>query len=89
MRVTEGFSDIDMAEFLVQRSRPTIVWMRAQGIRWILMFARQSYEVEGKHHFWGGLFYHNYPGGAGLMAGSVFAKAAGESAAVDLGLKAK
>ena len=37
----------------------------------------------------GGLFYHNYPGGAGLMAGSVFGKAAGESAAADLGLTAK
>ncbi len=29
----------------------------------------------------GGLFYHNYAGGAGLMAGSVFGKLAGESAA--------
>ena len=29
----------------------------------------------------GGLFYHNYSGGSGLMAGSVFGKMAGESAA--------
>jgi tricarballylate dehydrogenase len=29
----------------------------------------------------GGLFYHNYPGGTGLMAGSVFGKSAGEGAA--------
>ena len=29
----------------------------------------------------GGLFYFNYPGGAGLMAGSVFGKMAGENAA--------
>ncbi|UVI29207.1 FAD-binding protein [Paenibacillus spongiae] len=29
----------------------------------------------------GGLFYFNYPGGAGLMAGSVFGKIAGEQAA--------
>jgi tricarballylate dehydrogenase len=29
----------------------------------------------------GGLFYNNYPGGSGLMAGSVFGKIAGESAA--------
>src|SRR5699024_4265720 len=28
----------------------------------------------------GGLFYHNYPGGSGLMSGSVFGKTAGESA---------
>ncbi|MGH7267992.1 MAG: FAD-dependent tricarballylate dehydrogenase TcuA, partial [Candidatus Rokuibacteriota bacterium] len=29
----------------------------------------------------GGLFYHNYPGGAGLMAGAVYGKLAGEHAA--------
>jgi tricarballylate dehydrogenase len=67
MRVTEGLSDIDMAEFLVQRSRPTILWMRGQGIRWILMFARQSYQVEGKHHFWGGLNVEAVGGGPGLV----------------------
>ena len=33
----------------------------------------------------GGLFYHNYPGGSGLMAGSVFGKLAGESAAAYAG----
>ena len=30
------------------------------------------------------LFYHNYAGGAGLMAGSVFGKLAGTSAAEDV-----
>ena len=30
----------------------------------------------------GGLFYHNYPGGAGLMAGAVFGKIAGTAAGV-------
>jgi tricarballylate dehydrogenase len=30
----------------------------------------------------GGLFYENYPGGAGLMSGAVFGRAAGASAAV-------
>ena len=32
----------------------------------------------------GGLFYHNYPGGAGLMAGAVFGRLAGKSAAADV-----
>jgi tricarballylate dehydrogenase len=31
----------------------------------------------------GGIFYYNYPGGSGLMAGAVFGKIAGESAARD------
>ena len=29
----------------------------------------------------GGIFYHNYPGGTGLMSGAVFGKIAGTSAA--------
>jgi tricarballylate dehydrogenase len=33
----------------------------------------------------GGLFYHNYPGGTGLMSGAVFGKTAGDSVAADLG----
>jgi tricarballylate dehydrogenase len=28
----------------------------------------------------GGLFYHNYPGGSGLMAGATFGELAGEHA---------
>jgi tricarballylate dehydrogenase len=37
----------------------------------------------------GGLFYENYPGGTGLMSGSVFGKLAGESAAAYVGAKSK
>jgi len=29
----------------------------------------------------GGIFYNNYPGGAGLMAGAVFGRIAGSNAA--------
>jgi len=36
----------------------------------------------GAGELMGGLFYHNYPGGAGLMAGAVFGRLAGRSAAV-------
>lgn len=32
----------------------------------------------------GGLFYNNYPGGSGLMSGSVFGKIAGDSAGQDI-----
>ena len=31
MRVTEGRSDLDLAQHLVQRSQPTVMWMRDQG----------------------------------------------------------
>src|SRR5919202_3653925 len=55
MRVTEGQSDETLAELLVGRSREALVWMRRQGVRFIPMFGRQSYLVEGKHHFYGGV----------------------------------
>jgi len=67
MRLTEGLADLDLAELLVKRSRPTVVWMRSHGIRWILMFNRQSYRVGGVHRFWGGLHVEAVGGGPGLV----------------------
>ncbi len=75
MRVTEGRSDLDLAQHLVQRSKPTMIWMRSQGIRWILMFSRQSYKVGDRHHFWGGLNVEAVGGGPGLVE-SLFERAA-------------
>src|SRR5258705_5547376 len=66
MRVTEGRSDLDLAQHLLHRSKPTVMWMRTQGIRWILMFSRQSYKVGDRHHFWGGLNLEAGGGGPGL-----------------------
>ena len=38
-----------------------------------------------RHHYtYFYLFYYNYPGGSGLMAGAVFGRIAGDSAAVDV-----
>jgi tricarballylate dehydrogenase len=67
MRLTEGLSDPDLADVLISRSRPTVVWMRGHGVRWILMMARQSYQVDGKHRFWGGLTVEAVGGGPGLI----------------------
>ena len=67
MRLTENLSDPDLAEVLVTRSRPTVVWMRSHGVRWILMFGRQSYQVGGVHRFWGGLAVEAVGGGPGLI----------------------
>ncbi len=67
MRLTENLSDSDLADVLVSRSRPTVVWMRSQGVRWILMLSRQSYKVGGIHRFWGGLSVEAVGGGPGLV----------------------
>src|SRR3989304_4449358 len=67
MRVTENLSDPDLADVLVAQSRPTIVWLRSHGVRWILMFGRQSYKVGDRHRFWGGLAVEAVGGGPGLV----------------------
>ena len=66
-RVTEGQTDDGLSELLVGRSRETIVWMRENGVRFIPMFGRQSYKVEGKHHFYGGVNIEAVGGGWGLV----------------------
>lgn len=67
MRVTEGESQDYLAELLVGRSRETMVWMRSHGVRFIPMFGRQSYRVDGKHHFYGGVNIEAVGGGWGLV----------------------
>jgi len=67
MRLTEGLSDPDLVDALIERSRPTVVWMRRHGVRWILMLARQSYKVGGRHRLWGGLNVEAVGGGPGLV----------------------
>jgi tricarballylate dehydrogenase len=67
MHVTEGETDDELADILISRSRETVVWMRSHGVRFIPMFGRQSYKVDGKHHFYGGVNIEAVGGGYGLV----------------------
>ena len=51
----------------IDGSRPAMVWLRGQGVRFIPMFGRQSFVVDGKHHFYGGVNIEAVGGGAGLV----------------------
>lgn len=67
MKVTHGQSDETLAAILIDNSRPTMRWMRQNGVRFIPMYGRQSYEVDGKQHFYGGVNIEAVGGGAGLV----------------------
>src|SRR5581483_3138940 len=67
MEVTRGQSDETLVAILIDNSRPTIAWLRRNGVRFIPMYGRQSFEVEGKHHFYGGVTIEAVGGGAGLV----------------------
>lgn len=67
MRVTENNADDELAEILAGQSRDTMRWMRKHKIRFIPMFGRQSFKIDGKHHFYGGVNIEAIGGGWGLV----------------------
>ena len=39
----------------MESSFETLAWMRGKGVRSLPLYGRQSFEVDGKVRFWGGL----------------------------------
>jgi len=66
-RVTRYRADPDLVETLVDRSFPTLEWMRGHGVRFIPAYGRQAFEVDGHFRFWGGLTVEVTGGGPGLV----------------------
>ena len=66
-RVTEYRTDPDLCELLVTRSKDTMRWLQKKGIRFMPIYGRQAYKVEGKFKFWGGLTVEAWGGGPGLV----------------------
>ena len=66
-RVTQYRSDPDLAERLIEGSYETLVWMHGHGVRFLPLYGRQSFEVDGKVRFWGGLTVEAWGGGPGLV----------------------
>ncbi|MEH6527078.1 MAG: FAD-dependent tricarballylate dehydrogenase TcuA [Sneathiella sp.] len=66
-RVTQYRSDPDLCEILVRRSFETINWMREKGVRFVPIYGRQAFKVDGKFKFWGGLTVESAGGGPGLV----------------------
>jgi len=67
MRITEHQCDEDLGRILVTQSRDVMRWMRTHKIRFIPMFGRQSFKIDGKHHFYGGVNIEAVGGGWGLV----------------------
>jgi tricarballylate dehydrogenase len=67
-RITSGRNDPEMTRVLVSDSRDTIGWLTEKGLRWELLYERQTYVAEGKWVFFGGLHLGSVGGGKGLMA---------------------
>jgi tricarballylate dehydrogenase len=66
-RVTQYRCDPDLTELLVRRSLETLLWMREKGIRFVPIYGRQAFKIDGKFKFWGGLTVETWGGGEGLV----------------------
>jgi tricarballylate dehydrogenase len=66
-RVTQNRADPDLVELLVTRSFDTFLWMREKGVRFIPIYGRQAFKIDGRFKFWGGLTVEAVGGGPGLI----------------------
>jgi tricarballylate dehydrogenase len=66
-RVTEYRTDPELCEILVTRSKETMLWMQKKGMRFMPIWGRQAYKIDGKFKFWGGLTVEAWGGGPGLI----------------------
>jgi len=66
-RVTQYRCDPALAERLVNDSYATLRWMQSHGVRFLPLYGRQSFNVDGRVRFWGGLTIEAWGGGPGLI----------------------
>src|SRR3984885_10082687 len=66
-RVTQYRANPDLVELLVTRSFATANWMREKGVRFVPIYGRQAFKIDGKFKFWGGLTLETIGGGPGLV----------------------
>ena len=64
-RVTQYRCDPDLTEILVKQSRDTLLWMRDKGVRFVPIYGRQAFKINGKFVFWGGLTVEAWGGAKG------------------------
>lgn len=66
-RVTESRTDLNLANILVNESLNAMVWLRSKKIRFVPIYGRQAFKVNGKFTFWGGLVIEVVGGGTKLI----------------------
>jgi tricarballylate dehydrogenase len=66
-RVTRYRTNPDLCEVLVRGSNEALHWLREQGLRFLPVYGAQSFKVDGKRKFWGGVCVGAVGAGIGLV----------------------
>src|SRR3546814_14637723 len=76
-RLTRYRTDGALCERLVAESFPPLLWLAEQGVRFVPIFGRQSFQVYGMMKFWGGVGVELWGGVPGPFESGVRAGCAG------------
>jgi len=68
-RLSEYRTDPDLADVVARQSFETAQWLSEHGLRFVPMFGRQAFTVDGRPTFWGGVVVEIVGGGAGMVDG--------------------
>lgn len=60
-------TDYDLASYMTDTSYDTVAWLTGHGIKWLPIYGRQAYKIDGKFVFWGGMVIEAVGGGKGLV----------------------
>lgn len=66
-RLTNNRTDPNLARILINESLNTMAWLRSKKVRFVPIYGRQAFKVNGKFKFWGGLTIEAAGGGPGLV----------------------
>jgi tricarballylate dehydrogenase len=66
-RVSGYRTDPELALKVARESTSTLGWMADSGVRFLPIYGRQAYEIDGRFQFWGGLTVEAVGGGPGLI----------------------
>ncbi|MEH7744863.1 FAD-dependent tricarballylate dehydrogenase TcuA [Neobacillus drentensis] len=66
-RITDYRTDPELASLLTSKSFETMKWMQSHKVRWVPIYGRQAFKVDGIFKFWGGMIVESVGGGTGLV----------------------
>jgi tricarballylate dehydrogenase len=66
-RITQYYTDPDLAETLVRQSTDTVQWVHRQGVRFLPYYGLYAHKHQGRFKFFGGVVVTANGGGMGLV----------------------
>ena len=66
-RLTDYRTDQELASILTDESFATMKWLQSHRVRFVPIYGRQAFKVDGKFKFWGGMIAETAGGGPGLV----------------------